>query len=170
MNSLRSSLGNIIISFVFPSTVIKGVDWSFKNGFIGRVLGGGLGSLIKFCEKNKYPPKTDIIKIGDIGDRLYFIIEGSVAIFAENEANDQSNDLILAYLGKNEFIGAQFFDSKTISFDNSFLKYYRRGMLSIPFIKILPGFLFNLIYNRVRPTIFLASIYSKVVLFFQNVR
>jgi hypothetical protein len=25
----------------------------FKNGFIGRVLGGGLGRLIKFCEKNK---------------------------------------------------------------------------------------------------------------------
>ena len=64
-----------------------------------------IATFLKFCEKNKYPPKTDIIKIGDIGDRLYFIIEGSVAIFAENEASDQSNDLILAYLGKNEFIG-----------------------------------------------------------------
>ena len=64
-----------------------------------------IATFLKFCVKHKYPPKTDIIKIGDIGDRLYFIIEGSVAIFAENEANDQSNDLILAYLGKNEFIG-----------------------------------------------------------------
>ena len=64
-----------------------------------------IATFLKFCVKRKYPPKTDIIKIGDIGDRLYLIIEGSVAIFAENEANDQSNDLILAYLGKNEFIG-----------------------------------------------------------------
>ena len=64
-----------------------------------------IATFLKFCVKHQYPPKTDIIKIGDIGDRLYFIIEGSVAIFAENEANDQSNDLILAYLGKNEFIG-----------------------------------------------------------------
>ncbi|MFI3215481.1 MAG: cAMP-activated global transcriptional regulator CRP [Methylococcales bacterium] len=64
-----------------------------------------IATFLKFCVKHQYPPKTDIIKIGDIGDRLYFIIEGSVAIFAENEANDHYNDLILAYLGKNEFIG-----------------------------------------------------------------
>jgi len=44
-----------------------------------------------------------VIRPGDVGDRLYFIIEGSVSICAEDE--DGNQEIILAYLNKNEFIG-----------------------------------------------------------------
>lgn len=62
-----------------------------------------LTAFLHFCHKKKYPAKTTIIKPGDTGDRLHFIIEGSVSICAEDEKGDQ--ELILAYLNKNEFIG-----------------------------------------------------------------
>ena len=62
-----------------------------------------LTAFLNLCHKKKYPAKTTIIKPGDIGDRLYFIIEGSVSISAEDDEGNQ--ELILAYLNKNDFIG-----------------------------------------------------------------
>jgi CRP/FNR family cyclic AMP-dependent transcriptional regulator len=62
-----------------------------------------LTAFLHLCHKKKYPAKATVIKPGDTGDRLYFIIDGSVSICAEDEEGDQ--ELILAYLNKNEFIG-----------------------------------------------------------------
>lgn len=64
-----------------------------------------LAAFLKFCHQKTYPSKVDIIKIGDIGDRLFFIIEGSVAICAEDEDSETGHELILTYLNKYEFIG-----------------------------------------------------------------
>jgi CRP/FNR family cyclic AMP-dependent transcriptional regulator len=64
-----------------------------------------LTAFLKYCHRKTYQSKVDIIKIGDIGDRLFFVIEGSLAVCAENEENENGHELILAYLGKNEFIG-----------------------------------------------------------------
>lgn len=64
-----------------------------------------LAAFLKFCHRKTYPSKTDIIKIGDIGERLFFIIEGSVAICAKDDDQENDHELILTYLGKNEFIG-----------------------------------------------------------------
>ena len=64
-----------------------------------------LSALLNFCERKTYPSKKDIIKIGGICDRLYFILEGSVAICAEDGDSETNHELILAYLNKNEFIG-----------------------------------------------------------------
>lgn len=58
---------------------------------------------LRFCHIKKYPAKTTIIRPGDTGDRLYFIVNGSVSVCVE-EANG-GHELILAYLNKNEFIG-----------------------------------------------------------------
>jgi CRP/FNR family cyclic AMP-dependent transcriptional regulator len=52
-----------------------------------------------------YPSGINIINIGDIGDRLFFIIDGSVAVCAEDEDSEIGHEFILAYLNKNEFIG-----------------------------------------------------------------
>ncbi len=62
-----------------------------------------LEHFLRFCHIKKYPAKTTIIRPGDIGDRLYFIIDGSVSVCAED--TDGGHELILAYLNKNEFIG-----------------------------------------------------------------
>ncbi|MDD2864893.1 MAG: cAMP-activated global transcriptional regulator CRP [Methylococcales bacterium] len=64
-----------------------------------------LEAFLKYCHRKTYQSKVDIIKIGDIGDRLFFVIDGSLAVCAENEESDNGHELILAYLGKHEFIG-----------------------------------------------------------------
>lgn len=62
-----------------------------------------LEHFLRFCHIKKYPAKTTIIRPGDIGDRLYFIIDGSVSVCVEDP--EGGHELILAYLNKNEFIG-----------------------------------------------------------------
>lgn len=61
-----------------------------------------LDQFLQFCHKKAYPAKATIIRPGDVGDRLYFIMDGSVSINAED---DGGHELVLAYLNKNEFIG-----------------------------------------------------------------
>ncbi len=62
-----------------------------------------LEQFLKLCHKKNYPAKAVIIQPGDAGDNLHFIIDGSVSICAED--NDSGQELILAYLNKNDFIG-----------------------------------------------------------------
>ncbi|MDD5581212.1 MAG: cAMP-activated global transcriptional regulator CRP [Methylobacter sp.] len=64
-----------------------------------------LEHFLHLCHKKTYPAKTTVIRPGDAGDRLYFIISGSVSIYAEEEDEEGGHELILAYLNKNEFIG-----------------------------------------------------------------
>lgn len=64
-----------------------------------------LAVFLSHCHRKTYPSKVDIIKIGDIGDRLFFVIEGSLAVCAEDEDHENGHELVLAYLGKNEFVG-----------------------------------------------------------------
>lgn len=62
-----------------------------------------LEHFLRFCHIKKYPAKSTIIRPGDTGDRLYFIIDGSVSVCVEEAEGE--HELILAYLNKNEFIG-----------------------------------------------------------------
>jgi CRP/FNR family cyclic AMP-dependent transcriptional regulator len=62
-----------------------------------------LEHFMRFCHIKKYPAKTIIVRPGESGDRLYFILEGSVSVCVEDADGD--HELILAYLNKNEFIG-----------------------------------------------------------------
>ena len=62
-----------------------------------------LEHFLRFCRVKKYPAKTTLIRPGEIGDRLYFIIKGSVSVTMGDPENER--ELILAYLNKNEFIG-----------------------------------------------------------------
>ena len=62
-----------------------------------------LEEFLKLCHKKHHPAKSIIMKPGDSGDRLYFIIEGSVSVCAEDGEGKQ--ELMLAYVNKNEFLG-----------------------------------------------------------------
>ncbi|KJV06607.1 cAMP-activated global transcriptional regulator CRP [Methylocucumis oryzae] len=62
-----------------------------------------LDKFLQLCDKRVYPAKANIFKPGDNGDKLYFIIEGSVSVCAEDAEGKQ--ELMLAYLNKNDFIG-----------------------------------------------------------------
>jgi len=61
-----------------------------------------LQNFLHYCHTKTYPAKTTIIRPGDQGDRLYYIIDGSVTACVEDE---DGHELILAYLNKNDFIG-----------------------------------------------------------------
>ena len=61
-----------------------------------------LNHFLQLCHTRNYPAKSTIIRPGDMGDKLLFIIEGSVSISVEDE---EGHELILAYLNKNDFIG-----------------------------------------------------------------
>jgi CRP/FNR family cyclic AMP-dependent transcriptional regulator len=74
--------------------IIKSHDTPYKEA---------LDHFMRFCHIKKYPAKTIIVRPGETGDRLYFILEGSVSVCVEDADGD--HELILAYLNKNEFIG-----------------------------------------------------------------
>jgi CRP/FNR family cyclic AMP-dependent transcriptional regulator len=59
--------------------------------------------LLQHCHRRRYPSKATIIKPGDAGDTLYFIVEGSCTVSMHNKDTDE--DIVLAYLNKGEFIG-----------------------------------------------------------------
>jgi CRP/FNR family cyclic AMP-dependent transcriptional regulator len=60
---------------------------------------------LHLCHQKKYPPKTSIIRPGDTGDRLYYIVDGSVSVCADSEFDESNRELVLAYLNKRDFIG-----------------------------------------------------------------
>lgn len=61
-----------------------------------------LTALLPYCQLNRYPKNTPIVRKGAPADTLYYILEGSATVLMEDE--DQ-RELVLAYLNKDEFIG-----------------------------------------------------------------
>ena len=61
-----------------------------------------LEKLLSNCHRKNYPAKKNIIHEGDASDTLYYIIDGSVCVQAED--NDGGN-IILAYLNSGDFFG-----------------------------------------------------------------
>lgn len=61
-----------------------------------------LEHFLHLCHTRSYPTKTTIIRPGDIGDKLLYIVKGSVSVSVEDE---DGHELILAYLNKGDFIG-----------------------------------------------------------------
>ena len=58
--------------------------------------------MLKYSHRKQYNAKEVNIHEGDISDSLYYIIEGSVSVQAENEIGDE---IILAYLNPGDFFG-----------------------------------------------------------------
>jgi|GEM_PF-1497950 len=59
---------------------------------------------LHYCHTKTYPPKHVVFRPGDMGDRLYYIVDGSVSISVEDD-DDQGQELVLAYWNKHDFIG-----------------------------------------------------------------
>lgn len=74
-------------------------------GADGKILTLNTDAMTRFlshCHRRSYNKNTIIIRPGDVGDTLYFIVEGSVTVSMED---DEGRELILAYLNKHDFIG-----------------------------------------------------------------
>ncbi|MGB5275668.1 MAG: cAMP-activated global transcriptional regulator CRP [Gammaproteobacteria bacterium] len=61
-----------------------------------------LESFLKHTRHKSYDAKTVIIHEGDASNCLYYIIQGSVSVQAENESGDE---IILAHLNEGDFFG-----------------------------------------------------------------
>ena len=61
-----------------------------------------LDKFLSLCHIRSYPSKTTIIRPGDIGDKLLFIVKGSVTVSVEDL---EGKELILSYLNQHDFIG-----------------------------------------------------------------
>ncbi|NOT84904.1 MAG: cyclic nucleotide-binding domain-containing protein [Methylococcaceae bacterium] len=92
-----------------------------------------LQEFLKFSLIKTYPAKCNIMKPGDIGDHLYFIIDGAVSI---SYKSPEGQELILAYLNKGDFIGeiGVFKDAgiRSVSVDTR----SRCQMAEMPYVKL----------------------------------
>lgn len=66
---------------------------------------------LRNSHRRQYPARATIIHGGDTSDTLYYILEGSVSVFVED---DEGHDIVLAYLNEGEFFGEMgLFDDDT---------------------------------------------------------
>lgn len=61
-----------------------------------------LEKFLSHCHRKKYPAKKNIIHEGDKPETLYYIIDGSVCVHAED---NEGGGIILAYINSGEFFG-----------------------------------------------------------------
>ncbi len=61
-----------------------------------------LEAFLHVCHVRSYPAKLTIVRPGDVGDKLLFVVDGSVSVSVEDE---EGHELILAYLNKHDFVG-----------------------------------------------------------------
>jgi len=58
--------------------------------------------LLARCQRHRYPSRVDVFRPGDPASTLYYVLDGSVSILAEE---DDGRELVLGYFGKGEFVG-----------------------------------------------------------------
>lgn len=63
-----------------------------------------LEQFLSYCKHYSLPKKSVVVRAGDPGDTLYYIIDGSVSVVLE-DTDDDGHEIVLAYLDKGEFIG-----------------------------------------------------------------
>ncbi|HRI99031.1 MAG TPA: cAMP-activated global transcriptional regulator CRP [Nocardioides sp.] len=57
---------------------------------------------LSLCHRRRYPAKAVIMRPGDPANTLFFVVEGSLSIIAEDE---EGREIILAYVNPGDFIG-----------------------------------------------------------------
>lgn len=61
-----------------------------------------LEEFLSACHRRRYPAKSTIIYAGDSSDTLFYLINGSVTVFIEDE---EGREMIVAYLNEGDFFG-----------------------------------------------------------------
>lgn len=54
------------------------------------------------CHRRRYPARADVFRPGDPAGTLYYVVNGSVSIIAEEE---DDRELVLGYFGSGQFVG-----------------------------------------------------------------
>ena len=61
-------------------------------------------SFLHHCQRQDYKSKAVILRAGDNSDSLYLILDGSVSVMVEDEANED-HTMVIAYLNPGDFFG-----------------------------------------------------------------
>lgn len=78
-----------------------------------RLDGAILSQFLSHCRTREVAAKTMIIKVSELPDRLYYLIDGSVEVIIED---DRGRDMVLAYLNRGHFFGEMgFFNEQQTS-------------------------------------------------------
>lgn len=57
---------------------------------------------LSYCHCRSYPSRAALIRPGDPANMLYYVIDGSLAVYAED---DQGREITLAHINRGQFIG-----------------------------------------------------------------
>jgi len=61
-------------------------------------------NFLRHCQRKDYKAKTPILRQGEASESLYLILDGSVSVQVEDEA-DPGHMLVIAYLNTGDFVG-----------------------------------------------------------------
>lgn len=60
-------------------------------------------NFLRYCQRRDYKAKAQILKAGEAGSSLFFILDGSVSIVIEGD--DDDHDMVVSYLNPGDFFG-----------------------------------------------------------------
>ena len=61
-------------------------------------------NFLRHCQRKAYKAKSTVLKQGEVSDSLYLILEGSVSVMIEDEAEPE-HMLVVSYLNPGDFVG-----------------------------------------------------------------
>jgi CRP/FNR family cyclic AMP-dependent transcriptional regulator len=61
-------------------------------------------SFLRHCHRKDYKAKSNILQQGEVCDSLYLILEGSVSVMVEDEA-EKDHMMVVSYLNPGDFVG-----------------------------------------------------------------
>jgi CRP/FNR family transcriptional regulator, cyclic AMP receptor protein len=64
----------------------------------------GIESFLNHCERRSYKAKSTVLKQGEVSDTLNLMLEGSVSVMVEDEA-EAGHMMVVSYLNPGDFVG-----------------------------------------------------------------
>ncbi len=61
-------------------------------------------NFLRHCHRKDYKAKSNILQQGEVCDSLYLILEGSVSVMVEDEA-EKGHMMVVSYLNPGDFVG-----------------------------------------------------------------
>ncbi|MEM6301768.1 MAG: cAMP-activated global transcriptional regulator CRP [Pseudomonadota bacterium] len=59
---------------------------------------------LRYCDIREYPNRTTLLREGELSDKLYLIVDGSVTVMVEDE-QDGDHKMVVSYLNLGDFFG-----------------------------------------------------------------
>lgn len=59
-------------------------------------------NFLRYCQRQDFKPKSQIIRTGEVSNSLFFILDGSVSVVVED---DGDHDMVVSYLNPGDFFG-----------------------------------------------------------------